>query len=345
MENIIRFTDTDVVKYTAYRSGEIKFGERVQTIPANEPVFEYIKNCDAEFVLLGIPEDIGIRANYGRQGASYAWESTLKSILNLQHNKFCKGGRVLILGQINVLELQGKAQTLDPYNKEGRKELSALVEKLDKDVSYVVCQIIKAGKIPIIIGGGHNNAYGNIKGTSLAKGRPVNAINYDAHADFRMLEGRHGGNGFSYAFEEGFLKNYFIFGLHENYTSKGVMETIKKHSDRIRFNTYEQIAIRKEKHFSEEMALATGFVGDDPFGLEIDLDALPNVASSNITNTGFSIERARQFIHYFGSQKNVAYMHICEGAPSLDHDTKNHLTGKLIAYLITDFMKAKDIKV
>jgi formiminoglutamase len=47
----------------------------------------------------------------------------------------------------------------------------------------------------------------------------VNAINFDAHSD-RILEGRHSGNGFSYAYEEGFLKKYFIFGLHENYTSK-----------------------------------------------------------------------------------------------------------------------------
>jgi hypothetical protein len=34
----------------------------------------------------------------------------------------------------------------------------------------------------------------------------VNAINFDAHSTF-ILEGRHSGNGFSYAYEEGFLKN------------------------------------------------------------------------------------------------------------------------------------------
>jgi formiminoglutamase len=47
----------------------------------------------------------------------------------------------------------------------------------------------------------------------------VNAINFDAHSTF-ILEGRHSGNGFSYAYEEGFLKNILFFGLHENYTSK-----------------------------------------------------------------------------------------------------------------------------
>lgn len=341
MENIIKFTVSDLTKYTSQRSGEIKFGERILTIPKDTNTLEYIKSCDADFVLLGIPEDIGVRANFGRPGAASAWESAIKSIVNLQHNKFAKGSNLLILGTINVKEATEEANSLDATTKEGRKALSELIEKIDKDVAHAVCQIILAGKTPIIIGGGHNNAYGNIKGMALAKGKPLNAINFDAHTDFRLLEGRHSGNGFSYAFEEGFLKKYFIFGLHENYASKGVMENIKKYQDRIKFNTYEQIAVRKEKSFSEEMAHALGFIEDEPYGIEMDLDSLPNIASSAMTPSGFSVEKARQFIHYFGQHQNAAYLHLCEGAPDLDNEKNNHLTGKLIAYLVTDFMKAK----
>lgn len=342
MENIIRFTVNDLTKYTSYRSGEIKFGERILTVPKEENTIDFLKSCDAQFVLLGIPEDIGVRANFGRPGTSSAWESAVKSIVNLQHNKFTKGSNLLILGKINVEEAMKAAESLDAATTQGRKELSELVEKIDKDVAHIVCQIILSGKTPIIIGGGHNNAYGNIKGTALAKGKPVNAINFDAHTDFRLLEGRHSGNGFSYAFEEGFLKRYFIFGLHENYTSKGVMENIKKHSEAIRFNTYEQISVRKEKSFSEEKVYALSFISDEPFGIEMDLDAILNVASSAITPSGFSVEKTRQFLHYFGQHKNAAYLHLCEGAPDLDNEKNNHLTGKLIAYLVTDFMKAKE---
>lgn len=341
MENIIRFTVNDLTKYTSQRSGEIKFGERILTVPKEENTIDFLKSCDAQFVLLGIPEDIGVRANFGRPGTASAWESAIKSIVNLQHNKFTKGSNLLILGKIDVEESMKTAETLDATTTEGRKALSELVEKIDKDVAHAVCQIILAGKTPIIIGGGHNNAYGNIKGTALAKGKPVNAINFDAHTDFRVLEGRHSGNGFSYAFEEGFLKRYFIFGLHENYTSKGVMETIKKHSDAIKFNTYEQISVRKEKSFSEEKVFALSFISDEPFGIEMDLDAMLNIASSAITPSGFSVEKARQFLHYFGQHKHAAYLHLCEGAPDLDNEKNSHLSGKLMAYLITDFMKAK----
>ncbi|KAF2516276.1 formimidoylglutamase [Flavobacterium salilacus subsp. salilacus] len=343
MENIIRLTGSELTKYTSHRSGEIKFGERILTIPTDVPIWQFVKECDADFVLFGIPEDIGVRANFGRPGTASAWESTLKSIVNIQHNKFCKGSKLLILGHIDVSAANDAASNLDVNVASDRKTLSSIIDNIDKEVSHIVRNILIAGKTPIIIGGGHNNAYGNIKGTALAKGKPVNAINFDAHTDFRILEGRHSGNGFSYAFEEGFLKKYFIFGLHENYTSKGVIESIKKMSDRIKFNTYEQIAVRREKNFADEMGHALGFIEDETFGIEIDLDALPNIASSAITPTGFSIETARQFLHYFGRNKNAAYLHICEGAPELDNEMNRHLTGKLIAYLITDFIKSKEL--
>ncbi|MGV3459492.1 MAG: formimidoylglutamase [Flavobacterium sp.] len=341
MEKILRFTESALLKYTAERSGEIKFGERLQVLPADAPLIAGLTASDAEFVLLGIPEDIGVRANYGRPGAASAWDSALKSIVNLQHNKFFKAGKLLVLGTIDTAEAIQQAEGLDPNEKTDRKKLSAIVEEIDKEVSHIISVIIRAKKIPIIIGGGHNNAYGNIKGTALAKGRPVNAINFDAHTDFRILEGRHSGNGFSYAYEEGFLRKYFIFGLHENYCGKGVMETIKKAEGRIRFNTYEQIAVREEKNFNAEMHQALQFINDERYGIEIDLDAIANVASSAMTPSGFSTERARQFIHFFGKQKNAAYLHLCEGAPSLDNPANAHLTGKLIAYMVTDFMKAR----
>lgn len=338
MENIIRFTETELTKYTLQRSGEVKFGERMEIIPKVADIIPFLKASEAEFVLLGIPEDIGIRANYGRPGANKVWENTLRSLVNLHHNKYNKGGRLLVLGHIDVADKMTAAQYLDPKDKEQRKELMALVEKIDKDVSHVICQIVKAGKYPIIVGGGQNNAYGNIKGLALAKGKPVNAINFDCSTDFKLMEGRHSSNGFSYAFEDGFLKNYFVFGLHENYTSKGVLENLKKHAERVQFNTYEQMAVRKEKHFSEEMALAQGFIGQSSFGIEMDLSAIHDASATKGTPSGFSVEKARQFIHYFGKLQNASYLHICEGNVAPQNDT----TGKLITYLITDFIKSKE---
>ncbi|AXB58465.1 formimidoylglutamase [Flavobacterium fluviale] len=340
MEKLIPFTINDLAKVTNHRSGEIKFGEKMIVIPPGTDKVSFLKDSEAKYVLLGIPEDIGVRANYGRPGAASAWQSAIKSIANIQHNRFCKGSNIIVLGQINVADEMREVENLDFNDIDDRSKLSQLVEKIDKEVSHIIFTIIKAGKTPIIIGGGHNNAYGNIKGAALAKGKPVNAINFDAHSDFRILEGRHSGNGFSYAYEEGFLKKYFIFGLHENYTSKSVLDIIKKLEDRVRYNTYDSVNIRKEKDFNREMIAALDFVKNDAFGIEIDLDAIPNIASSAMTISGFSVEELRQFVSFFAEHKNAAYLHVCEGAPDLDNAPNNNLIGKLIGYLVTDFIKA-----
>lgn len=344
MEKLILFTINDLAKITNHRSGEIKFGEKMLTVPKQTDPISFLKKCDAKYVLFGIPEDIGVRANFGRPGAASAWDSAIKSIANIQHNRFCKGSQLLVLGQLDVCEEMKEVKNLDFNDVNDRKKLSQLVEIIDKEVSHIIFNIIKSGKTPIIIGGGHNNAYGNIKGTALAKGKPINAINFDAHSDFRILEGRHSGNGFSYVYEEGFLKKYFIFGLHENHTSKSVLDIIKKTEDRVRYNTYDSIKIRKEKDFNNELVEAMEFIQNDDFGIEIDLDAIPGIASSAMTLSGFSIEELRQFISFFGKNKKSAYLHICEGAPDLGEEKNSHLIGKLIGYLVTDFIKSNNEK-
>ena len=339
MNNLIRFKQSDLARITNFRNGEVKFGEKMTIIPIDDDVTEFITNSESKYVLLGIPEDVGIRANLGRAGANTAWESAIESIANIQHNRFCKGSAIIILGQVDVFQEMEEAKKLDQNNPEERKQLFKIVEQIDKEVSHIIFSIVKLGKIPIIIGGGHNNAYGNIKGTALAKGKAINVINFDAHSDFRILEGRHSGNGFSYTYEEGFLKKYFIFGLHESYTSKSVLDTIKNLEDRIRYNTYDEIKIRNQKNFAQEMYQSLEFIKNDSYGIEIDLDAIPNIASSAMTMSGFSVEELRQFIYFFGKNQNASYLHICEGAPSLGEEKNNHLIGKLIGYLITDFIK------
>ena len=346
MNNIKLLTANELAKLTNHRSGEIKFGEKVEIIPDGVDIWKFIKESSAKFVLFGIPEDIGVKANHGRTGASTAFESALKSLVNIQYNKFCKGNDLLILGELDVAEEMEKASHLSISNKNEKKELFDLVSKVDKEVSHIIHQIVSTGKFPIIIGGGHNNAYGNIKGLALAKGKPVNAVNFDAHTDFRIMEGRHSGNGFTYAFEEGFLKNYFIFGLHENFVSKSVFNTIKTLQERVRYVSYEEIEVRKTKDFNIELNNAYQFVKTDPFGIELDLDAIPGIYSSAMTLTGFSVQQARHYIHFFGKNKNAAYLHICEAAPNLDDNkTNSHLTGKLIAYLITDYIKSKSLDI
>jgi len=342
MENIVRLTQEKLRQITNFRQGETKFGELITLIPENSSISDFLQKTTAKFVLFGIPEDIGVKANFGKTGTASAYQNALCSLVNIQDNHFIKANDLLVLGPISTEIYQEKAQNLNPKKSEELQQLYQIVTQIDKDVSHLVSILVKNGKIPIAIGGGHNNAYGLIKGTALGKAEAINTINFDAHTDFRDLEGRHSGNGFSYAYNQGFLNRYFIFGLHENYTSKNIFQRIKQTNGRVQYNTYEQIAVRREIYFSDELKRALEFIKTSHFGIEIDLDAIENVLSSAITPSGFSVEKLRRFLSFFASNPKSTYLHICEGVPDLSDERRPNQIGKLIAYLITDFIKAKE---
>ncbi|WP_322790502.1 arginase family protein [Tenacibaculum tangerinum] len=223
-----------------------------------------------------------------------------------------------------------------------REKGDLLVKAIDKELSNLIKTIVESGKIPIIIGGGHNNAYGNIKGLSEGKNQPVNVINLDAHTDLRRLEERHSGNGFSYALHEGFIQNYFMFGLHENYTPQYIFEMIHDNIN-LEYNTFEELEVYQTTSFQSELQRAENFIKDIPFGIEIDLDCVQYFPSSAMTPSGFTPQQARRFTHYFGKLQNASYLHICEGAPAVVRDEiANGQVGKYISYLISDFIKAKN---
>ncbi|NNE31647.1 MAG: formimidoylglutamase [Winogradskyella sp.] len=336
MKNLVLFTSKDRDTLLKARKGESKFGEHIQLIPNLTSIYDDILNLDVDYVIFGISESIGIYANHGKTGASKAWQAAIKILLNAQQNVHTKANRVLVLGHLDYIDAENELTSLNINKKKHINTIRNYVEAIDKDVTHIVCSIIKAGKTPIIIGGGHNNAYGNIKGLGLAKNDRINVINFDAHTDFRAEEGRHSGNGFSYAYAEGFLKRYFVFGVHENYTSDKLFKTLKKIKG-IKYNTYEAIEIRKELEFDVQLDSALEHIEDRAFGIELDCDAIENIPSSAMTPSGFSVKQARQFVHFFAKHKNASYLHICEAAPTEETET---IIGKLITYLITDFIRA-----
>jgi len=336
MDNLVLFKKSDLKFLLKNREGESKFGKHIHLLSDFTTIYDDIVNLDVTYVIFGIKEDLGVFANYGNMGASKAWDAALKALLNIQSNPFTQPSKILILGHLDYSHLLEKFNGLDPNIKKNISKARKKVAKIDNDVTELVCQIIKAGKIPIIIGGGHNNSYGIIKGTSLALKKPVNAINFDAHSDFRSEEGRHSGNGFSYAHHEGFLSRYFIFGLHENYTSDLILKSLEKNKF-ILYSSFESIEVRKEFRFKEELDKGLDFISSTPFGIEIDCDAIKNIPSSAMTPSGFSVNKARRFVHYLGKHENARYLHICEAIPTPEAEEQ---VGKLISYLITDFIRA-----
>ncbi|PZF71150.1 formimidoylglutamase [Taibaiella soli] len=330
MGKLVIATQEKIDDLISKRAGETKFGERIQL--ANVQNWEEsIRDSNAKYVLVGIPEDIGVRANLGVGGAHTGWEAALKAILNVQNTNELNGENVLLLGWFDFANWLSAAERMDVA------KLRVIVENIDELVYPVIQKIVAAGKIPIAIGGGHNNAYALLKGSSLALGQSVNAINLDAHSDYRVQEGRHSGNGFRYAKAEGYLEKYAMVGLHQNYNSEAVLGEIKQSPD-LHYSFYEDIFLREQQTYTEALIEGFEFVKGKPAGIELDLDCIENVLSSAITPCGISTLQARQYI-FRSKNYNPVYLHIPEGATLLRDGRSVSSTGKLIAYLVTDFIR------
>lgn len=314
MPNLKTYQQADLNVIIKTRVGETKLGERINL---------NWQNNEVKFVLLGIAEDIGVQVNRGIGGTHTAWNSFLNAFLNIQSTKVLSGNEIGIYGCLSFDDLKPNSES---------------VEIIDNELVKAILEIINFGKTPVIIGGGHNNAYPIIKGVSIAKKQAINTINLDAHSDFRAKEGRHSGNGFRYAHEEGFLEKYAIIGLHENYNSQAIIDEISQ-NPYIQFSFWEDIFLLEKMTFKEAILQAIDFTKNAPTGIELDLDCVENILSSAMTPCGISAMQARQYIHQTASLADVAYLHICEGATQLSTGQTDFSTGKLISYLVSDCMK------
>jgi formiminoglutamase len=322
--------------HTNRRPGETKLGEKV-TCVHNEDWEKELKDSAARFVLLGIPEDIGVRANYGVGGTHTLWEPALKAILNVQHTDKLNGEDLLVLGAFDFSDLMKKAEHREV------NELRELVVLIDEAVVPVIQKIVSAGKIPIIIGGGHNNTFPVLQGASHALKGPLNCINLDAHSDYRKMEGRHSGNGFRYAKAKGYLEKYAVVGLHENYNAQDIVGEFAT-NESLHCSFYEDIFIRSKLSFIQSIRDAIVHTSGSKTGVELDLDCIGYALSSAITPSGITPLHARQYLDTCARFCDVAYLHIAEGTIKLRNGREDMNSAKLVAYLVTDFIKAASLQ-
>lgn len=346
---LIVYNRQDIENRLRHRPHEIKLGERVCVVEDAKNLQASLQKSSARYVLLGLPEDIGVRANLGRGGAYSAWQPALNTILNLQSNSTLTGDEILVLGHVDFSDEMETVRDFDFHDEKNLMEARQIVRQMDEFIYPVIRTIIASGKELIVIGGGHNNSYPVIRGTSeglLQNGsittNGIHAVNLDAHSDLRPLEGRHSGNGFSYSINEGFLTRYAVIGLQEIFNPYFVFEKLQQHADKVRVFPFDDIYIRNQYTFDEALVSVAAFLQSNYTGIEIDMDTIQNIPSSAKTSCGISTVEARRFVFHLARRLRTPYLHIAEAAPVLSHIKTDLKTGKLIAYLVTDFIKARN---
>jgi formiminoglutamase len=104
MKHFKFYSKEDILSLTKVRRFETKMGERVKFLKPDSEWPEVLKESAAKYVILGIPEDFGVKANYGTGGTETAWLSFLAAFLNVQSNDYLTGENILVLG-ILILEI------------------------------------------------------------------------------------------------------------------------------------------------------------------------------------------------------------------------------------------------
>lgn len=309
---LIRYQAATLAAFQQLREGETRLGQSLRYADAGLPLAEALtaaKQQGCVFVFLGVPEDIGPRANLGQGGSDLGWQAFIRKFINLQQNEFLDGSQILLLGELNCADLQQQSQNADLAT------LRTLCAEIDLRLEPVLLAIFEAGLTPIVIGGGHNNSLPLLSALSKSQQQAVNCINLDPHADFRLLEGRHSGNGFSYAKTQGYLDRYLVMGFHELKNSASSLAQIKAAG--VDLLSYQQLFVREQAPWSELLKLwLSQREPQQVFGIELDTDAITGMPVSAYNSCGVSVQQAEHFVYLLATQSQSRYLHLAEAAPA-----------------------------
>lgn len=334
MDAVTLFTRQQLGSLISSRTGETKLGSRFAVLESFDPEsLRQAKVNGARYALLGVSEDIGPRANLGQGGSGHSFTPAIKAFANLQSNRFFDGNQCLLVGHISL----PRAHTRDELDT-----LRCAVAQLDLVVTQAVAMLFAAGLEPVVIGGGHNNAYGLLRAASEFHGKGVAAVNLDPHCDFRPLEGRHSGNGFSYAADQGYLAQYHILGLHEQKNSEASLTQLEAFGGS--WHSFQDIWVRRRTTLAQALGDIIRANQILPVGLELDLDAISELPSSAITFAGVPLTDACHYVSAMANLCPCCYLHLAEAAPARHPagvEAGQRVTGQAIAELLLAYMNGK----
>ncbi|MFM7388058.1 MAG: arginase family protein, partial [Bacteroidota bacterium] len=130
--------------------------------------------------------------------------------------------------------------------------------------------MLKPNQIPIVIGGGHNNALPLLRWAH-AQRKVVQNLNFDAHFDCRKPGLRHSGNAFSTAILEGILQKYSVLGI-DTYAMNDYIRTFV---NEYHVSFVPHIEYLQGRGVLEDVAKLIS--PNSPIGLDIDVDCIENM--------------------------------------------------------------------
>jgi formiminoglutamase len=284
-------------------ANDVRLGETVLT--------ELAQYDAADVILLGCPQDEGVRRNKGRVGAKDAPDAVRRCLY-----------RYVTIEGLQFFDL-------------GNTIIQDTLEATHDDHRAVVRQVLRDGKRLVVLGGGNDVSYPDCSALAMATEGDILALNIDAHFDVRADESRNSGTPYRQLLEENHIKpeNFAEIGSLLFANSETYREYLNEKAIRIYdIHQVNEIGIPKiAKSLFAEVEFQAIF-----WGLDMDVvraaDA-PGVSAVNpmgITGTEFV-----QIGSLAGFESRTRIFEITEVNPTYDIDER---TCRLAAAAIWNFL-------
>ncbi|MCG8571516.1 MAG: formimidoylglutamase [Spirochaetes bacterium] len=270
------------------------------------------------FCFLGFASDTGVKKNLGRVGAKNGPNSIRKVMASYpcsfsKNVKLYDAGNVICQGE----DLQG-----------AQKELAQGVEL-----------ILQAGHFPVLLGGGHEIAFGHYLGlhdfSMKTQSGQLGIINFDAHFDIRPYpDGSTSGTMFhqiaDLCQEEQNQFAYFCLGIQKSGNTRGLFEIAAKNKVEY-ILAADLVSYKMDQNLKK---LDQFIAGQDQLYITICTDVISSAYAPGVSSPqplGIQPDTLNYYLKHILKSGKAMSFDIAEVSPPFDHD---QLTARLAGSLI-----------
>jgi len=274
--------------------------------------------------LLGFASDEGVRRNHGRVGAAAAPQALRKALANLAWHR------------------QGAA-----YDSGDVVCANGDLEAAQARLGQQVCTLLDAGHLPVVLGGGHEVAYGSWLGiaehlaTNAAseKGPCIGIINFDAHFDLRdPAHVRSSGTPFAQIAEQcaarGWPFRYACLGVSRASNTRALFQRAAELDVLVR----EDHEIRESSLLDISHELGAFMAGCDAVYLTIDIDVLPACEAPGVSAPaarGVPLALLEPLLERIRDSGKLRLIDLAELNPEHDIDNRTARVAARLVHLLT----------
>lgn len=229
----------------------------------HQQVRPFAEGSQGGVALIGFAVDEGVRRNGGRPGAAEGPLALRKALANLP-----------VLGEPALWDAG------DVACADGRLEIAQ--DALARRVAQAMAQ----GCTPLVLGGGHEVAWGTFQGIARARAdaRRVLVVNFDAHFDLRMAAQANSGTPFRQIQEwcsaHGRPFDYRVFGISRYANTQALFER----ADALGVRYWLDDALQAEAGLLAALAaLESDLSQCDGVYLTVDIDVLPGALAPGVS--------------------------------------------------------------